>query len=107
MDYDNGTGELETISACIEDLLDSAGIRGFIYLEKDGCENISSDAVILDDDPDEMFDEVKLNALSSVILDLLNDHTDYKIIDTIFRTVYNTIFESDDGDQDEITDKKK
>ena len=99
MEYEDGLAELETISACIEDLLDSANIRGYVYLEKDGCESVITDTVIHDDDSEEMFDDIQLNALSSVVLDLLKNRTGYKMIDVIFRTVYNTIFEPDDAEE--------
>lgn len=105
--YENGLGELETISACIEDTLDTAHLRAYVYLEKSGCDSVTADTVILDEDDDEEYNDVRFNALASVVMDILRDNPGYKIIPAIFHTVYNAIFgdnehsetdEYDDGD---------
>ena len=100
-EYEDGLGELETISACIEDTLDSAHLRAYVYLEKSGCDSVTTDTVILDEDDDDMYNDVRLNALTSIVLDILKDNKGYKIIPVIFKTVYNAIFSDEDTELDE------
>ena len=109
-EYQDGLGELETISASIEDLIDSAHMRGIVYLESENCDFGTTDTIILDDDDESTYDDVRLNALINIIQDLLKDRKGYKMIEIIFQTVYNAIFNMDEedecGDDEELLEEE-
>ena len=98
-EYQDGLGELETISASIEDLIDSAHMRGIVDLESYNWEIGTTDTIILEEDDEETYDIVRLNALVNIVQDLRKDKKGYKMIDTIFQTVHDAIFNMDEEDE--------
>ena len=72
-EYRDGQFEYELASSLIEDIIDERGYRGYVYLESSDFDNTFATTVIKDNDSEELYEEVRYNALLNIVTDILDD----------------------------------
>ncbi len=72
-EYRDGGFEYGAASVLIEDIIDERQYRGYVYLESNDFDNTFATTVIRDNDSEELYDEIRYNALYNLVSDILNE----------------------------------
>ena len=94
-EYTDSDVNYSAAEALIEEIFDQFHMRGYIYMECDNYNNVSSCTVMKDDDDgcDRFGTDVQFDALINLVLDILDgrdeDDRNAAIVD-----IYNKIFEA-------------
>ena len=93
-EYRNGDLEYGTISLLIEDILDERQYRGYVYMESRDFDNTFATTVIRDEDSEELYDEIRYNALYNIVSDILKDKDSDDERNAAIAEIYDTIYSS-------------
>ena len=112
-EYRNGDLEYGTVSLLIEDILDERQYRGYVYMESRDFDNTFATTVIMDNDSEELYDEIRYNALYNLVSDILKDKESddernaaiVEIYDTVYSSIHyddvDDVWDDDEEDDDD------
>ena len=110
-EYRDGGFEYGTASVLIEEIIDERKYRGYVYLESNEFDNTFATTVIRDSDSEELFDEIRYNALFNIVSDILSEKDEDErnaAIAAIYDAVYAGVHVDDvDAEWDEDDDDEE